>query len=143
MTMQPTAVYLRRLADESGSAVLEMALMMPLFLMMLFGTFGFSIALFGYSNATFAARAAARYASLHSLTSLSPATVNSVQAAASPYLAGVSPSMVSTQVTYTDSNQTGQTVRVRVQVRYNLLLPFYNGANMLTISSTAQRTITR
>ncbi len=81
--------------------MVEMAVVLPVFFALLFGLFGFSVALFGTMNANYAVNTAARYASLNSSTSLFPATTQSIQAMviSNLYLpASVTPSVV---VTYT------------------------------------------
>jgi Flp pilus assembly protein TadG len=67
--------------DERGGVLVEMAVVLPAFLILLVGTMKCSIILFNYSNAVYSVRAAARYASLHSDTSGNPttaATINSI-----------------------------------------------------------------
>jgi len=122
--------------------LLETALVLPVFFLLLFGLFYFSIALFGFCNATYASRAAARYASLHSSTSLSPCTTASVQSVVAPYLA-VTPAATSTVTTvWTASNTIGSTVSVSVTLVYSVGIPF-SKLNAITVGSTAQRTIIR
>jgi Flp pilus assembly protein TadG len=72
--------------DERGSELVELAVILPVFFLLLFGLFNFSIVLFGYSNATYATRAATRYAALHSSTSLVPSTTASIQSYATQFL---------------------------------------------------------
>jgi len=64
---------------EAGQAALELALAMPLFLAIVFGVIQSSLLLQTYCNATYACRNAARYASLHSTTSLAPSTSTQIQ----------------------------------------------------------------
>ncbi len=64
---------------EQGSTVIETAVVLPTFLLLLFGFFEYSFGLTAYMNATYAARVGARYASLHSLSSGSPATQDQVK----------------------------------------------------------------
>jgi len=67
------------LCAEQGQAALEMALAMPLCLMVVIGMIQTSLMLQTYCNATYACRNAARYASLHSTTSLAPSTSTQIQ----------------------------------------------------------------
>lgn len=72
---------LRRLlamGGQSGQAVLEMAFAVPLFLAVVFGIFQSSIVMLTYCSATYACRNAARFASLHSSTSLAPSLCSDV-----------------------------------------------------------------
>jgi len=70
------------LGMESGQASIEMAFVMPLCLAIVFGMVQSSLLLQTYCNATFACRNAARYASLNSTSSLSPASPTQVAAVA-------------------------------------------------------------
>ena len=73
----------RRLSSERGGTIVEMAIVLPVFLIMLVGIMQCSILLFNYCNAVYSVRAASRYASLHSGSSGNPATaaaVNSIVA---------------------------------------------------------------
>ena len=55
-----------------GQALVELALVFPLFMMLLFGIIGLGIGVFYQQQVTNAAREAARYASVHSGTALCP-----------------------------------------------------------------------
>ena len=130
--------------EELGSELLETAMMMPIFAMLLFGIVSFGIVIFGLCNLTFASRAAARYASVHSNTSLNPATLTSVSAVVTPFLVAVPTGATTTTVTYSPakSNTIGSTVIVKTDATYAVTMPFTT-FKMFTVSSTAQRTITR
>jgi hypothetical protein len=65
---------------QRGSVLVEMALVMPLFVTLIFGTIEVAIMLYDYCAADFACRAATRYASLHSNTSGDPTTQAQIQA---------------------------------------------------------------
>jgi Flp pilus assembly protein TadG len=130
------------LAGQCGSTALETALVLPTFFLLVFGLFYFSIVLFGFCNATFASRAAARYACLHSSTSLAPATTASVQAVASPYLPGAPLATTTVLPTWSPSNTVGGTVTVSITLVYSVGIPFTT-LRSITVGSTAQRTILR
>jgi Flp pilus assembly protein TadG len=71
---------LRRLRrDEQGQSAIEMALAMPIFLMVVIGMVQVALVVQTYCNATYACRNAARYAALHSTVSLAPITASGVQ----------------------------------------------------------------
>jgi Flp pilus assembly protein TadG len=72
--------FRRTIRDQNGQAVIETAVVLPLFFLCVVGIFEFGLTMFSYCSATYAAREAARYASMHSSSSLSPATVASVTA---------------------------------------------------------------
>jgi Flp pilus assembly protein TadG len=69
----------RLLIEKSGATIIETAVVLPLYCLVYFGIFQFAILLFSYCNATYTCRAVARYASLHSAASLSPATISQLQ----------------------------------------------------------------
>jgi len=130
------------LAGERGDTVLETALVLPVFLLLLFGLFNFSIVLFGYCNATFASRAAARFASLHSSTSLVPSTTATVTAVVTPFV-NVTPGAVATVTpTWPSGNTVGNTVSVSVKLVFSTQIPF-STLKTVTVGSTAQRVIMR
>jgi Flp pilus assembly protein TadG len=130
------------LKGEEGSTVLETALVLPPFFLLLFGLFSFSIVLFGYCNATFSSRAAARYASLHSSTSLSPCTTATVTAVVTPYLAVTPGATATVTPAWPSGNTIGNTVTVTVKLVYSLGIPF-STLKTVTVQSVAQRTIMR
>lgn len=131
-----------QLRGQEGQSLIEMAVVLPTFFLLLFGLFQFSIILFGLGNATFAARAAARYASVNSASSPSPCTNASIKAIAMQYL----PLAPANTVTVTPSwpsggtNVIGSSVKVVVQIVYPFNIPFAP-QKQLTVQSTAQRTV--
>jgi len=70
----------KAVGEQDGQAVIETAVVLPLFFLCVMGIFELSMMTFSFCSANYAAREAARYASIHSSTSLSPATVASVTA---------------------------------------------------------------
>jgi Flp pilus assembly protein TadG len=100
--------------DEHGGTLIEMAIVLPTFFLMLFGYFNFAVILFEYCTANYASLVAVRYAALHSNTSLNPATTTSIQAVVAQYL--ILPSSVTPHytITYSGGNVVGQSVGVTV-----------------------------
>jgi Flp pilus assembly protein TadG len=66
--------------EQNGQAIIETAVVLPLFFLCVIGIFELAFMMFSYCSANYAARAAARYASIHSNTSLSPASVATITA---------------------------------------------------------------
>ena len=129
--------------NEDGGAVLEVALAMPLLMLTLMGVLQFGVVLFGYCSASFAARNAVRFASMHSNSSLSPATTATVQAYITPYLwMGAKASAPTVTPSWTGGNVVGNTVAVTVSETYNVVLPF-SGKKQVTIAAVASRLIVR
>lgn len=130
-----------RVEDEGGTLV-ETAIVLSTFFLLLFGIFSLSIALFGYDNATYASRAAARYASMHSSTSQTPCNAACVQSYVDQYLYAAPTSGVRVNTSYGSGNSVGSTVTVSVTITYNTLIPF-SPLKSLTVGSSAERTISR
>lgn len=128
--------------EESGQAIIEMALALPMLLLLLCGIYSLSIVLFGLCNVTLASRMAARYASVHSNISLVPATTASVSGVVTPYLLGARASATPVNVVYSPNDSIGSTVQVQVTATYPVVMPFTRYSSF-TIASTAERTITR
>ena len=128
--------------EEAGAAALEMAIVLPVFFLLLFGLISFSLMLVGYGSATYASRSAARYASLHSSTSLAPASGATIQSYVLPLLIATPTSGATVTSTYAPSNTVGGTINVSVSVTYPMLIPF-TSTPAVTIISSDKRTITR
>jgi len=134
--------------DCDAQAVIELALLMPLFILTSFGTFECGMALMNYVNATYAIRVASRYASIHSSSSLSPATTAQIQSivASNIFVANVTSGNV--YVTYstlsggTGGNNVGSLVGVRIVWGQNLNIPFYGKSNF-NVNSQTYRVITQ
>jgi len=130
------------LNDRSGQALIEMAVVLPVFFLLLFGLFSFSIILFGYGNASFACRLGARYASLHSSTSLAPCSSSSITSLVTPYLWAGAQNQVTVATNWSPGNTVGSTVSVSVTIVYPTGIPF-SALTQVKVGSTAQRTIMR
>lgn len=128
--------------EDHGSTLIEFAMTLPIFLLLIFGAFQCSLALFDYCNVTYAARVSARYASLHSADSLMPATSASVQSVATSFLLTTLESNAVVIAAWTPSNTVGSTVQVTVQTTLPLAIPF-TSIQQFRIGSTSTRTILR
>jgi Flp pilus assembly protein TadG len=122
--------------------LIELALVLPTFFLLVFGIFNFSLVLLGRGNAICAANMAARYAALHSSTALAPSTTDSVKSYASGFLFTAPASGTVITPAYSAGNTVGGTVTVTVSMTYLTFLPFYKNSS-ITVSGSAQRTITR
>ncbi len=128
--------------NQDGTTMIEMAVVLPTFCLLLAGFFEFSIVLFGYSNATFAARAGARLASVSSSSSVLPCNATVMQTLVNSYLYAAPSGGVTTTTTWTPGNIVGGTVNVTVKIVYPIGVPLLN-LTQITVGSSAQRTITR
>ncbi len=126
---------------EHGSFLIEAAIVLPLFFILLFGIFSYSLILFGRGNAICAANQAARYAALHSSTALAPSTTSSIKSVATAYLGSFTPANTVT-VSTPSGNIVGGTVTVTVSITYAIGTAFYSGGS-ITVTGSAQRTISR
>lgn len=66
----------QQFASARGQALVELALVLPLFLMVLVGIISLGLGVFYQQQLTHAAREAARYAAIHSATAIDPVTSN-------------------------------------------------------------------
>jgi Flp pilus assembly protein TadG len=69
----------RFVKDDSGQTLIELGVVLPSYVALIFGFFGFGAAFFGMMNANYACNTAVRYAGVHSSTSRSPATTAQLQ----------------------------------------------------------------
>jgi Flp pilus assembly protein TadG len=148
---------------ESAQAALEMAVSLPLFLGIVFGMVQSSLLLQKYCNATYACRNAARYASIHSTTSLAPSTSTQIQSMVQSSLflnASITPTI---NVNYfnasslgsstadlclppvnSSANVVGNIVCVQASWSQNLKIPFLSAnANSFTVSTQSYKVISR
>ncbi len=128
------------LGREVGSELIETAVVLPMYLMLVFGMISFAIVLFAYCNATFAAKAALRYAVVHSANSITPYTLTSVQGIVNPLLWGAPTcaGCVTVSVSPTSPSTTvGSAVSVNVTMTYSTGLPYVNLSG-LVVTTTAK-----
>ena len=128
--------------------MIETAIALPTFMLLLLGIFLFAMALVCYCSATYASRVGARYASLHSALSRSPASASDVSTLVSSQL--FMPGATSTSVTVSYSNAAGGSSpanlvgsQVIVLVTWNQALQLPGYSNVLALRSQAYRVITR
>ncbi len=140
-TKPPLRAIRARLRDQSGQNLLELACAVPVFFLLLFGIVGFAIILFDWENVNFACKQAARYASVHSSTSLSPCNSTQVAAIVSQFQMA-SPRSSNISVSWPTGNTIGGTVTVSVNATYPISIPFSN-VSTVAINASAQRTIIR
>ena len=133
---------------QTGTELLELALALPIFLLLFFGAVQFSIVLMTYCNATYASRNVARYASQHSNTSIAPATTSQLQGLVTSQLflaSGITPTVTVTCLTSNGSagsNTIGNSVTIKVVWSQTLTIPFAPTFNF-SVGSQARRLIER
>ena len=125
---------------ERGSAIVESALSLTVFLMLLFAAMDFGRMVFAYNFVSYAAREATRYAVVRG-------TANPVDAAAlttfvKSEAVGLDPSAITVTPTWTPDHTPGSTVLVKVQYSFLPLGP-YMPAGPITMYSTSKMLISQ
>ena len=128
------------LEEELASNLIETALVLPLYFLLVFGLMSFAIILFAYGNASYASRLGARFASTHSSTSLLPCTASSIQNLVAPYLWGAPAGTPAATVLWSPSNTIGSTVTITVKMTYTTGMP-YTSFKGVVVTAAAQQVI--
>lgn len=109
---------------ERGSALIEGALSLTVFLMIIFGIMEFGRAVFAYNFVSSAARTASRYAMVRGSSSGHPATTSDISNFVSNQAIGLDRSAVTVTTTWTPDNSPGSTVKVAVKYSFQPIAPF-------------------
>lgn len=126
--------------EETGANLVETALVLPVYFLVIFVFMSFSIVLFAYCNASYASRIAVRYAVVHSATSATPCTTSAIQSIVLPYLWGAPSGGVGIVPQWTPSNSVGSVVSVKVTLTYSTGMP-YGYLNNMVATASAQGVI--
>jgi Flp pilus assembly protein TadG len=106
---------------SEGSTLIELAVCLPVAMMMTLGFIYFSLLVLGMCSNAFAARAATRYATLHSSTSSNPTTQAALNAIVARYAISYPTNTTIVSYSYgTLGNTIGQPVTVIVIVIYSM-----------------------
>jgi Flp pilus assembly protein TadG len=125
-----------------GSTMLEGALVMTTFVILLVGSMDFGRLGFAYSSVTYAAHQAARFAATAGSASGHAASVANIQANADSNLLGLDATKLTVSVTWTPNNNPGSQVQVVVSYAFKpLVVPI--SSTSLTLKSTAVDVITQ
>ena len=125
-----------------GSTMLEGALVMTTFVVLLVGSMDFGRLGFAYNSVTYAAHQAARFAATGGSASGHAASVAAIQANADSNLLGLDASKLTISVTWTPNNSPGSQVQVVVSYGFQpLVIPI--SSKSLTLKSTAVDIITQ
>jgi Flp pilus assembly protein TadG len=130
-----------RFGSRRGSEVVESALAVLSFALLMLGIMEFGLAGMISNSVAFAAETAARYASVHGSSSLAPATQSAVQAVAQSYAAPLGAGALTVTVTWNPNNNPGSTVTVKVSCGMSPLLLGPSGG--LTLQGAATQTISQ
>lgn len=122
--------------------MLEGALVMTTFVILLIGAMDFGRLGFAYNSVTFAAHQAARFAATNGSASGHAATVAGIQANANSNLVGLNAANLAVSVTWTPNNSPGSKVQVVLSYGFQpLVVPI--SSKGLTLKSTAVDVITQ
>jgi len=130
---------LQRKRSERGGAVYEFAMLLPLISVLFLGIIDFSRAMLAYNALTHASEAAARFASVRSRTSLSPATQGSIRDRVLQAGTGLEAGKVDVTATWTPGNIRGGVVEVQIGYPYELITPFLPWETITLTGSASAR----
>jgi Flp pilus assembly protein TadG len=130
----------RHLQRQEGTAMVEYALVLSLFLMMFYGFIQFSLILFGFNNATYASRVAVRYAVVHGSTATYTCTATDISNIVTPLLWGAPSGRTTVNTAWSPNNTPGSTVTISVGIQYTPSLPLFP-SKIFYVGATAVGTI--
>lgn len=104
--------------------MMENAIVMTAFFMILFGIIDMSRAVFAYNSAQFAAREGARYASVRGSESGAEATTDMIRNYAAGLLPGIKASDVTVSTVWAPDKKRGSMVTVTVVTKFDPVTPF-------------------
>ena len=131
-----------RRRNQRGSNLVETALCLTVFLMILFGIIDFSRAIFAYNFVSHAARQGARYAVVRGQSSGHAASAGDVQDYVRQQAVTLNSSSVTVNTTWSPDNSAGSTVQVQVQYSFSPVLPYIPGGPY-SLSSTSRMRISQ
>jgi Flp pilus assembly protein TadG len=125
---------------EKGSALVEYAMVMSIFLMIVFGFVQMSILLFAFNNATYASRVAVRYAVVHGSTATYKCTATDISNLITPLLWGAPSGGTTISTTWSPNNTPGSTITIKISLQLTPTLPLFP-SRLFSIGTTAVGTI--
>ena len=139
------SLFWRGILVEDGSELVETALVLPVFLLLLFGFINFAMILFGWCNMMYAAQAASRYISVHdpngSYGTPDSQTMTAVTNIIKPFLFSYPANTNTVSATVGWASNTRSTyvpvAVVSISITYRITLPGYT-LNAFKISTLAQ-----
>ena len=120
-------------ADEQGSELLEIALLLPMLILVGFVIIDTLLFFSSYVGATYGSRIAVRYATVHGATSQNPCTAAVLAGIVKPYTRTLMNGSVQTSASWSPSNAVGGTVSVKVSLQMTTGIP---GAALKTLSAS-------
>ena len=132
---------IKRVSSQKGAAMMEIALVLPLFFMLMFGCVQFAMVFFVYSNTVYATQVAVRYACAHGTVSGNAATNAILTNIITPLIWGAQANSITVTTTWSPDNSIGSTVSVKVSVLYKTRIPFFASLSSVPLGVTATGTI--
>jgi Flp pilus assembly protein TadG len=133
---------LREGKKESGNTIIESALALVVFLMMLFGIMDLGRMVWTYNTLSQAARVDARYAIVHGNASGSVASSSDVSNVVRGQVIGLDPSTLVVTTTWTPDKNPGSAVKVQTSYSFAFLLPYLPNRS-IALGSFSQMVISR
>jgi Flp pilus assembly protein TadG len=140
MHSSKTETRLNRRANQSGAAMIEMALVLPIYFLLVYGVIQICFVLFGFCNATYACRVAARYAAVNGTGNTYQCTATDVKNVATPYLWGAPKTGTTITTTWSPDNNPGSKVTVTIVLVYPTAIPF-SKMNTISVGASSQAII--
>ena len=132
---------LSRFAEEPGQSLIELALVLPVFLLLVFGFISFVMVIYGLSNATYASRLLIRYACVHSSTSYKPISSSDVTAIVAPYMNNFPSNTYTITPSWSTGSPTlGGNATVSIAITYHITLPGFT-LSPLTVQTSASGSV--
>jgi len=128
---------LRRLRQlQRGGTLVELALILPLFFLLIFGVLDFGRGIWAYNTLSYASREGVRYAIVRGSKSQTPASASDIRQIVIAQTGGLDASKLTVTVTWLPNNAPGSNVKVQTQYNFVSLVPLLNlGTIALTSSS--------
>ena len=144
VTRRPWKWHRRRgfaIADCRGTAAVEFALLLPVFLGIVVGLLEISRVMFTSHSLDFAVREATRYAIVRSATSTAPATTSSIQDVVTTRGTALDPTKLTVTVSYAPNNAPGSVVTVQANYDFQFLAPLIP-IGPVSLTSSSQMIVT-
>jgi Flp pilus assembly protein TadG len=125
---------------QRGTAMMEMALILPIYFLLVYGVILICYVLFGYCNATYASRIAARYGAVHGTGSTYQCTSTDLQNLAKQFLWGAPANGTTITPSWSPDNNPGSSVTVTIKLVYPTAIPF-SSIRQVTVGTSAQEVI--
>lgn len=131
----------RRKKGQLGSALIEFALLIPVFMMIVVGIVDLGRAVWAKSSLGYLAGETARYASMHSTRSNDPVTSGDVFKYVEQRAIGLNPEHLTVDTTWVPNNAPGGVVRINLSYDFQFLTPLIP-TDQITLTANARRVIT-